>query len=245
MLTELRSIKSIDDLRLLYFKYKDSVGFTTGLVFVLVTLTAVVSIWIVMPQLDKWFSIQKEVTDTRNRISLLKSNRDIVASMDQALIDKQFSLMGDALPFEKNFTGVVTAIDGATLVSGMRRDDYSFTVGNLSTKSAQLSPSTVISVKIKLVGDPDKLLVFLQTMQKLLPLSEIVALSHNAGSTNVEINFFYKYKLEDLQIPYTDPLRTLTDGNNKLLQTLEKNNNEATELTPALVEDEVSSSSAL
>lgn len=245
MLTELRSIKSIEDIRLLYFKYKDSVGFTIGLVLSLIAITIVVFTQVALPQASNWFSIQKEVTETRNRIAFLKANNAALAAMDPVVVERQFSLISQALPFEKNYTGFVTAIDTATLLSGMRRDDYSFAVGNLSTKSAQLSPNTVISVKIKISGDADKLLIFLQTMQKLLPLSEIVGVSLNSGNANVEINFFYKYKPENLQIPYTDPLRILTDKHKLLLQTLEENVKEVTSVVPSVTQDENASGSAL
>jgi len=248
MFAELQSIKSLDDIRLLYFKYKDSVGFTIGLALLLIGVTVLIFIQIALPQANNWFSIQKEVADTTSRITLLKANSAMLAAMDPAIVDRQFDLVSTALPFEKDYTGFITAIDTATLISGMRRDDYSFAVGNLSTKSAELSPNTVISVKIKITGDADKLLVFLQTMQKQLPLSEIVAVSLNSGGSNVEINFFFKYKPDNLQIPFTDPLRALTENHKRLLKTLEDNAGAAQaaeSIAPSLIEDEDSSGSAL
>lgn len=245
MLSDLRSIKSLSDFKFLYFKYKDSIGFTLGIVLSLVVISIAVFVNIFLPQVNSWFSIQQEITDTRGRIELLEANQKTIAAMDEAIVDRQFALASRALPYEKDYTGYITAIDTATLMSGMSREDYSFSVGNLSTKSAQLSPNTVISLKVTLVGEVDDLLVFLQTLQKILPLSEVVSLSQNLGRVNVEINFFYKYKPENLQIPYTDPVRTLNDKNLELLKTLDDWTKDTGTIAPPLDEQVEASGSAL
>lgn len=245
MIPRLPIINSFEDLRFLYFKYKDTIGFTIGIILLLITITIIVFIKVVMPTAENWFSIQREVDDTKNRIALLTSNQNKLASIDEVVVTRQFATATQALPYEKNYAGYVLAIDNATLISGMRRDDYSFVVGNLSTKSAQLSPNTAIPVKIALKGDVDKLLIFLQILQKTVPLSEIVLVSAHSNSAIVEINFFYKHKSENLQIPYTDPIRTLTTKNDATLKTLDEWVKETSVALPTIAPDEIASGSAL
>jgi hypothetical protein len=245
MIPRLPTIHSLEDFRFLYFKYKDTIGFTIGIILLLITITIIVFIKVVMPTAGNWFSIQHEVDDTKNRIALLTSNQNKLASIDEVVVTRQFVTATEALPYEKNYAGFVSAIDNATLISGMRRDDYSFVVGNLSTKSAQLSPNTAIPVKIALKGDIDKLLIFLQTLQKTVPLSEIVLVSAHNSSANVEINFFYKHKSENLQIPYTDPIRILTTKNDAVLKTLDGWLEQSSGVSPAITPDDIASGSAL
>ena len=111
-------------------------------------------------------------------------------------------------------------IDEATIISGVSRDDYSFQVGDLATKSAQLSPETAISVKITLRGKVSQLQNFLEEMNKHMPLSEAVTVGFGNDGATVDMIFFYKYLPAALQIAYTDPLREISPQNQQLLKKL-------------------------
>lgn len=220
MIRDLATIKSLDDIKLFYFKYKDSPEFSFIGVGLIVLISFFVLWKVVFPQAHDWFSLQTDVNATKARIAQLKTNQNVLATMSSTDLSKNYNLVTTALPFKKDYAGMIQAIDQATFTSEMKRQDYSLEVGNLSTKSAQLAPETTITVKVSLSGDSAKLQKFLTTLSQELPLSEVVSVTYDNNTANVEVNFFYKFLPESLTIPYTDPIRVLSPTNQELLKTL-------------------------
>ncbi len=222
MLRDLSTIRTFEDIRLFYFKYKDSPEFSIVGVSLLLII-GVIIVWKgIMPQTHDWFSVQDEIKATKERIAQLQANQSLINGISQTKLNKDYSIVATALPYQKDYAGMIESIDGATSVSNMERNDYSIEVGNLSTKSAQLSPQTTITVKVSLQGDAIKLQKFLDELTKELPLSEVVSIEYNDQATNIEVNFFYKYLSPNTTFPYTDPIKTLNQSNQKLLTDLTK-----------------------
>lgn len=220
MLNELNSVRSFGDIRLIYFKYKDTPYFTLG-VIIIVVLIGLLLIWeAIIPQVGSWFSIQTEVKRLNTEISLLKSNQTLLDSMNGPQLEEQFSVATAALPYEKDYAGVISSIDDATILSGMQRDDYSLQIGDLSTKSAQLAPETSLSVKIALKGTVEQMQHFLEEINKKLPLSEVVTISYGNSGATIELIYFYKYLPNNLQVVLTNPIKSLTPSQTTLLKTL-------------------------
>lgn len=220
MLRDLTTIRTFEDIRLFYFKYKDSPEFSVIGVALLVFI-GVVIIWKgIMPQTHDWFSLQDEIKDTKERIVQLQQNQSIIGGISDSKLKKEYTVAATALPYQKDYAGMIESIDQATTVSNMERNDYSIEVGNLSTKSAQLSPQTTITVKVSLQGEAEKLQKFLAQLSKELPLSEVVSVEYNDQVANIEVNFFYKYLSPSTKFPYTDPIRLLSQENQKLLNDL-------------------------
>ncbi|HVZ58762.1 MAG TPA: hypothetical protein VG935_03370 [Patescibacteria group bacterium] len=221
MLNEISTIHSFEDIRLFYFKYKDTPYFSIGMIS-FVCLISLILFWkAVLPQLESWFSLQDQIKQVNEQITALQANQTTLGTISSATLDDQFNTATQSLPYAKDFAGIISAVDDATIISGVQRDDYAFEVGDLSTQSAQLSPETSLSLKITLRGDIGQVQQFLQAVNKLLPLSEVVTLSYGNDGATVGLIFFYKYLPTNLQINYTDPLKTLTPEQSALLKKLE------------------------
>lgn len=220
MLRDITTIRTFEDIRLFYFKYKDSPEFSVIGVALLIII-GVIIIWKgIMPQTHDWFSVQGEIKATKERIAQLQTNQSIIGGITQSKLERDYAVAATALPYQKDYAGMIESIDQATTISNMERNDYSIEVGNLSTKSAQLSPQTTITVKVSLQGDAEKLQRFLTQLTKELPLSEVVSIEYNDQAANIEVNFFYKYLSPSTKFPYTDPIRVLSQSNQKLLKDL-------------------------
>lgn len=222
MLHDLSNIRTLDDIQLFYFKYKDSSVFGLGGVCLLMIIGVCILWMMVLPQTQDLFSIQSNIKETQERISQLKTNQSFINGLSQAKLNKDYSVASKSLPYQKDYAGMIESIDQATSVSNMERNDYSVEVGNLSTKSAQLSPQTTITVKVSLQGDIAKLQKFLQQLSVELPLSEVVSIEFNENSASIEVNFFYKYLSPKTSFPYTDPVKKLNQNSEKLLRDLTK-----------------------
>jgi len=220
MLNDLGNIRSLEDIRLLYFKYKDTPHFSLGVVVIIILLCTTIIGRVILPQFDRWFSIQNEVKVAKVRIAVLEKNVQTLSTLNDTELTRQFNLSKQALPFEKDYTGIITTIDTIAIKTGVKLDDYSFQVGNLSTTSAKLAPQAAISVKITVKGELGKVQAFLKDLSTITPLFEVVNVSFNNSSAGLGLIFFYKYLPGRLEIPYTDPIRIVGPANLKLLETI-------------------------
>lgn len=220
MMNELNSVRSLGDIRLLYFKYKDTPYFSL-VVISIVGLVTILLFWkAVLPQVGSWFFIQEEIKKTNADISLLKANQTILAGLSDSQLEDQFTVATTALPYAKDYAGIISSIDNATILAGVQRDDYSLQIGDLSTKSAQLASETSLPVKISLKGTVDQMQDFLQNINKELPLSEVVTVSFGNDGATIGLIYFYKFLPDNLQILYTSPIKTLNQSQTTLLKTL-------------------------
>ncbi len=219
MLNDLNNIRSLEDIRILYFKYKDTPQFSISLSVLIAVIVMMIVGRFIMPQMDRWFSIQHEVDATNQRINTLEKNISLVNALSEQTIDNDYDLAKKALPYVKDYTSIINTINYLAISSSMALDDYTFQVGNLSTTSAKLAPETAISVKVALKGSIEQFQTFLEKVNAVLPLAEIVNVSYSNSGGDVGIIFFYKYLPKETQITYTDPLRTLDQDK---LNTIEK-----------------------
>lgn len=233
MLNDLSNIRSFEDIRLFYFKYRDTPQFSVIVTVSLAVVSLMIIGRVVMPQFENWFSITNEVKATQERVASLQKNIAILQSINDTQLENNFHLAKAALPYEKDYTGVITTINSVAITAGVALDDYTFQVGNLSTISAQLAPETAISVKLSIKGDLNQLQAFMQKLNAVLPLAEVVNVSYTNNGAGVGLIFFYKYLPQKLQIPYTDPLREITPDKQRLLDTLSTWNKASTGLQPS------------
>ncbi|MBI5044475.1 MAG: hypothetical protein HZC02_00975 [Candidatus Levybacteria bacterium] len=222
MLNELNNIRSLEDIRILYFKYKDAPQFSLALSVLIAVVVIVVVGKFVMPQIDRWFSIQNELKATNDRIDTLQKNISLVNSLSDQVIATDYDLAKKALPYVKDYTSIINTINYLAISSSVSLDDYTFQVGNLSTTSANLSPETAISVKVTIKGTIAQFQTFLQKVNEVLPLAEIVNVSYSNNSGDLGMIFFYKYLPKETQITYTDPLRVIDQDKLQTIEMLKK-----------------------
>lgn len=205
-----------------YYRYKDSVRFSLGVIGGIFLITASLILFIVFPQIQSWFSLQSEVNATKSRISILKSNQSLLTSTSDPVLSKQFDIVKSALPYEKDFVGILEAINTATVKSGVVLNDFSFQVGDLSTKSAQLLPQTAISIQLSLIGELTRIEEFLKEIYEKVPLAEVIKVSYTKGGSSISLIYFYKIAPTQIQLSYIQPIKSMNENHFLLLKTLEE-----------------------
>lgn len=220
MKNDIGSIKNFEDILLLYYRYKDTIAFEVSVISIIVLASLFLIVKVVIPQVGNWFSLNAEVESEKTTITQLQANKTVLATASDPVLDEQVGVVSSALPSQKDFTGVLNAVNAASANSGITLDDYSFQVGNLSTKSAQLSQGTSILLKLLLKGDIDHVQNFIKEIQEKVPLSEVVSTNFSLDGSALEILFYYKLTPPQTTVSYTNPLPSLSGEKATLLDTL-------------------------
>lgn len=215
-------LKRKEDLRLLYFRYKDSPFFAISVVVLISFVSLLLLIKVVIPQLQNWFSIRDEVVATRERIQVLTDNQFFITNASTVELENNFRIAAAALPFEKDFPGVLNAINAASVTTGAILDDYSFQVGNLSTKSAELNKQASISLELNMQGSLNVIEAFLQEIYTKLPLAEVVGVGYSEGTASIRLLFYYKVIPGQINVTYTRPLTPLGTESLALIEQLKQ-----------------------
>ena len=178
-----------------YYKFRDSelYSFTTFVVAILICI--VILIYLILPELNNWFSIRQEVVATRQRISVLQQNITFMNNLDRNVLNQQLLTSTEALPPQKDFATILSSISNASANSGVSLNDYSFQVGNIASSSGQsvaTNQLTAIQVIVVVNGSIDQIRKFINTLENSLPLAEVTMINGSVPNTAVTINFYQK-----------------------------------------------------
>jgi hypothetical protein len=220
-----RQIRIIqNNLRILYYRYKDSLYFSLGIITLVISVCIILFFQIVVPQIQSWFSIREEVSRTRERISNINRNINFVQSLDKSSLNDQVEISTSALPIEKNFGAIINAISDSSVNAGVALDDFTFQVGNVASSEGKLNlfgqkDLSIVTLTVSLTGNIEGVDVFLKGVQEKLPLSEVTDVDGDLFSTTVTLRFFQK---QFPVIVYKDdvPLSPLSASNLALIEKL-------------------------
>jgi hypothetical protein len=213
---------SLQSLRLLYFRYKDTPWINLSTVVLILLVSMVLIGRLLLPQIQNWFSVQKEVAAANERIKNLRANQLQMSSMSDAVLANQLKTVTTALPIEKDYAGILQVISVASINAGVALNDYSFSVGDLSTQSATLTTDPSISLKLSVEGEISRVIEFLKELNEKVPLAEIITTDISEAGAEVSLLFFFKVIPEKIPVSYTEPFKTVEGTNAQLLLTLEE-----------------------
>lgn len=174
-------------LRLLYYQYKE---YVTPLLIAL--LSVVLLIVFVVPQTSSFFAMKNEENVYRKKVSMLKSNVAFLSGLGDAALDTQFVTVSKALPAEKDFSGILNALSSSASIANVGLGDFTFEVGDLSTKSAEPSKRLPLEITLNLTADVEGTKRFLKELSEKLPLSEVISVHLAARYATVKTIFYYK-----------------------------------------------------
>lgn len=174
-------------LKTLYYRYSE---YATPLLVILVCL--VLFAVLIVPQMRELLTLKNEDANFRKKVTVLRSNLDFLSSLNEQTLDSDFAVVSQALPTEKDFGGVLTAISSAAGKSGVALGDFAFQVGELSTKSAQLSKRPSLAITLSVNADVVGVKRFLSKLSETLPLSEVLLLETAGRSSTLTTLFYYK-----------------------------------------------------
>jgi hypothetical protein len=205
-----------------YYKFRDSELYSFTTLVVVILICVVLLIYLILPELNNWFSIRQEVVATRQRIAVLQQNINFMNNLDRNVLNQQLLTSTEALPPQKDFATILSSISNASANSGVSLNDYSFQVGNIASSSGkseatnQLIPTQVIVV---VNGNINQISKFINALENSLPLAEITMISGSVPNIAVTIDFYQKPFPTNNFSPDT-PLVSISNDKVTLLQKL-------------------------
>lgn len=197
----------------LYRKYKMYV-IPAAIILVCILLI----LFVIVPQVENIFAMQKKEEETRSKISSLKKNVAFVKNINQSKEQSQFFITLKALPVEKDYIGILDAIGTASQKAGVSTSDYSFQVGSLTVKTAD--NSTKIGLSLTIIGGITETKQFLRELKRSLPLSEVSSTNVNLQSSSMTVAFHYK-PLGFSDIDFYKELKPLSKQQQEVFSNLE------------------------
>lgn len=211
-----------NNLRIQYYRYKDSPYFTLALVVLIISVSIILFFRVIIPQVESWFSINNEIFETRARISKINHNIVFMDNLDKGVLNTQVKVATSALPTEKDFGPIVNALSDAALQAGVSLDDFTFQIGSTSSSSGQFNNTpkkdfSAIRLSVVLIGDIDGIRRFLKEINEQLPLSEVLKVEGDLGSTTVTLQFYQK-QFPKITFKDDQPLSPLSDKYSVLIR---------------------------
>ncbi len=201
-------------LTLLYYRFRDSPIYSIA-IFLFIIVACIALIWIVViPQTQQWFSIQREIREIEKKISIVKNNIQIMQSLNTTSLEDRIDTALAAVPDDKDFFGIITAIADSAVKSGVLLGDFAFSPGTLSTGAATtIETQQPIDVSIPIEGDVDTVREFLKEINEKLPLSQSQTLIAESGSSaEAKLRLIFQYKsLPLITYTYTKPITSFTE----------------------------------
>lgn len=173
--------------RILYYRYK---VFLFPLLILLVSV--ILASTVIFPQFKEISGGADEVKTLKENLSVSKSNLVLFSTLGDLDIDNKLNIALNAMPSEKDFTGILNAVSVSAAKSGVFLNDFSFQVGELSTTSAKLSKQPSLQVSLSLLGGVEENRRFLKELSKALPLSEVTKVTIDNNLSKITVLFYYR-----------------------------------------------------
>lgn len=206
-------------LKLLYFKYKAYGIPIIGFLFIWI-----IFFQFVLPQIQNFFITKDEVTASEQTLATLTQNYNLIALQNEDEEKKYLAIATAALPQEKDFAGILTAISAAAGESGVIVNDYSFQIGDINSIIQKGKPDNqTVQISLTIKGSMDQTKDFLTALAAQFPLSEISSITMTSdGTAAITANFFY---VPAQKVPFVDtnPLVVISAEQKKVLDTLSHN----------------------
>lgn len=189
---------------------------------------------ITIPQVNFLSERIQEETAEKAKLNTLNKNLDILSNLNDLTLDSQLQLTTDALPIDKNFAGIINAVNLSANKAGVFLGDYDFVVGDLSKVGpGKNAPSLELLLSVN--GGVVATGRFVSELYKSLPIAEATSIVITGNRSIVTAVFYYKpfVGASDASIPLSlltqdkiDLIREISGWNNP--RTFEEINFEAT-----------------
>lgn len=210
------SNQSLDQntIRILYARNK---------MFVFPSIVVIAAIFLlffaVVPQIQNYFSLKKEMRNIDERIAVLKSNVTVLSGINTIDLDSKLQTVISALPPEKDFAGILQVIGQAASNSDVKLGDFSFAVGDLSSEATKITNALPIEITVTITSSLIGTKRFLEELTRRFPLSEVTTLHISDTSSSLKIIFYYK-KLPQISFDDSQKLKPISKDEATLFETL-------------------------
>jgi len=145
----------------------------------------------IIPQLKTLLTAREQAKQASLNLKTLKENLNILVNTDEDSLDSQLEVLNQALPFSKDFSGILNSIDFASRRTGVALGAFSLKIGEiLSSQNDSELPTITLSIPINsgIVGVSG----FVDTIEKTVPLSEVSFVKIGDNISSVNLSFYYK-----------------------------------------------------
>lgn len=208
--------------RILYYKYKDYI-----IPVSIFAISLIIFMQVLLPQFENFLAQKDQIAASEQTIAVMTQNYNSIISQKDTDLDKFLGIANTALPQDKDFAGILTAISNAAGLSGVTLNDYAFQIGDLT--GTKTLPQNQDSLKVNLVinGSLEQAKAFITALQHQMPISEVTDIEVSSASTaTINTDFFYS-PLGRNSFDDTTPIKMVSSSEKKILEDLGANINTA------------------
>ena len=147
---------------------------------------------VIVPQVRTFFKVREEAENASQRLAELKENLSVLSSLDENILESQLKITSFALPINKDFGGILSALYSAAKDSGVSVGKFSLKLGDLSKSEEKDAKFPSIELTVNFENDIGAVNNFIDIIGKTLPISDISVVSTDSDSSNVSLLFYYK-----------------------------------------------------
>jgi hypothetical protein len=178
---------------------------------------------VVIPQLQAFLAMRDEIAVNATKLQTLKDNLSTITSMNNAELDTLLQTATKALPAEKDFSSILSAINNAAAAAGVTLGNYNFQIGDIAggegkAKGGQLP----LQLSLNIHGTIDESQRFVTQIKTQLPISDVTSITANADETVTLILLFYYAPLPKIVFNDDVAYPVLNTADKTLLKTLGK-----------------------
>lgn len=208
---------SFRQIRILYYRYKDTQYFTYGIIAVIFLVCILQLVLIILPVWGRLNVVRAEEAAVRANIKTIEANTAYVSSLNPQTQEDQRTVVLSALPITKDYAGVYNAIVSAASKTGVSLSNFSYDVGSLDNTDSGISQ---MLVELGVSGDVALVNNFVEELKKTLPLSSVETYAGDTGSSALSVAFYYGGEKLPITVDNTKPLSPLSAEKQELLGTL-------------------------
>ena len=153
-------------LRIIYYKYKAFI-----MPLIVITVSIILVGLIIIPQVQNLFTLKDEEAMHKEKLAILQKNIAILSQVSDETLDKDLQVVSAALPPEKDFFGVLTALSESADGAGVTLQDFSLQIGEIATPYAPAQKNLTIKINLNVSGkDVASTQLFMKKLNEKLPL---------------------------------------------------------------------------
>lgn len=211
----MQSSFSTTTLKLIFYRYKDTVYYPVVNVGILFVIGAFLLFQVVIPQFSQWFSVQREVDTIKQDIKIMQDNITFLSSLDESALDADLKTVTNAYPFQKDYAGIIDALTNTSSKTGVALPDFRISVGE--SQSGDLPAAYQMAFTLDASLEVTKL--FISELNQVLPIAAVTSIDNTGGSTTVSLEFYY-HGFPTIAINQKEKLKTLSASERELLARL-------------------------
>lgn len=181
---------SYSSLKLLFYQYRDTAYYPIVNIVILCIISIFLLFQVVIPQFSEWFSVRREVDVLRQNIKTIQENTSLLSSMDQTTLEADVQTVTAAYPFEKDYSGIITALTQTASRTNLALPDYSLSLGD--TGAIPPGAGAKYELKLTFIATLADIQRFVAELAQTLPISSVSSVVNDANSASVVVEFYYR-----------------------------------------------------